>query len=46
MTLNLFPEDAYRVWLFPIIGEEANAIIDDEGLDGDTGTTLFMVATA
>ena len=36
MKLNLFPEDAYRLWLFPIIGEEANAVIDNEGFKDDT----------
>lgn len=36
MKLNLFPESAYRLSLFPIVGDEANAIIDEEGFDTDT----------
>ncbi|MCR5065414.1 MAG: hypothetical protein K6A67_06545 [Bacteroidales bacterium] len=33
MKLNIFPESAYRLSLFPIVGDEANAIIDEEGFD-------------
>ena len=36
MKLQLFPETSYRLSLFPIIGEESNAIIDNEGFDTDT----------
>lgn len=33
MKLALYPESAYRLSIFPIIGEEANGIVDDEGFD-------------
>ena len=33
MKLTLYPESAYRLTIFPIIGEEANGIVDDEGFD-------------
>lgn len=33
MKLTLFPERAYRLSIFPIIGQESNEIVDDEGFD-------------
>lgn len=36
MKLQLYPETSYRLSLFPIIGEESNAIIDNEGFGTDT----------
>ena len=35
MKLTLYPESAYRLSIFPIIGEEANGIVDDEGFAVD-----------
>ena len=40
MKLTLFPESSYRLSLFPIIGEESNALIDDEGFDADVLSEL------
>ena len=40
MKLTLFPESSYRLSLFPIIGEESNALIDDEGFDTDVLSEL------
>ena len=40
MKLTLFPEASYRLSLFPIIGEESNALIDDEGFDTDVLSEL------
>ena len=36
MKLQFFPETSYRLSLFPIIGEESNAVVDSEGFDTDT----------
>ena len=33
MKLTLFPETAYRLSIFPIIGQESNELVDDEGFD-------------
>ena len=40
MKLTLFPESSYRLSLFPIIGEESNALIDEEGFDTDVLSEL------
>ena len=40
VNLQLFPEAPYRLYLFPIIGEEANKRVDNEGFDVDLSQEL------
>lgn len=40
INLQLFPEAPYRLYLFPIIGEEANERVDNEGFDVDLSQEL------
>lgn len=40
INLQLFPEAPYRLYLFPIIGEDANERVDNEGFDVELSQEL------